>query len=141
MDNQVLIAINHVKHVSNKKSCTVKIFNYLQNIGASNYDYELLENEITDLRNNEIVEKTFKITNPIEKVLNFPEYNVNMTSENSDISCLKTQSSEVNEGNDASPSLNNNTLTHNSQVVFPTDLEVLFQSLEDKLNWEISAIK
>ena len=60
MDNQVLTAINHVKYVSKKKSCTVKIFNYLQNIGASNYDYELLENEITDLRNNEIVEKTFK---------------------------------------------------------------------------------
>ena len=60
MDNQVLTAINHAKYVSKKKSCTVKIFNYLQNIGASNYDYELLENEITDLRNNEIVEKTFK---------------------------------------------------------------------------------
>ena len=60
MDNQVLTVINHVKYVSKKKSCTVKIFNYLQNIGASNYDYELLENEITDLRNNEIVEKTFK---------------------------------------------------------------------------------
>ena len=64
-----------------------------------------------------------------------------MTSENPDIGCLKTQSSDVNEENDASPSLNNNTLTHNPQVVFPIDLEVLFQSLEDKLNWEISTIK
>ena len=34
----------------------VKIFNYLQNNGASNYDYESLENEITELRNNGIIE-------------------------------------------------------------------------------------
>ena len=51
MDNQVFRAINHIKYVSKKKPCTVKIFNYLQNNGASNYNYELLENEIAELRN------------------------------------------------------------------------------------------
>ena len=80
MDNQVLRAINYVKHVSKKKPCTVKIFNYLQNNGASNSDYKSLENEISELRNNGIIDKTFKITNPIEEVLNFPEDDVDITS-------------------------------------------------------------
>ena len=74
-------------------------------------------------------------------MLNFPEDDVDITSENSDISCLNTQSSQVDEENDATPSLNNNTLTPNPQAVFPSDFEILFQSLEDKLNGKISAIK
>ena len=60
MDNQVLRAINHIKYVSKKKPCTVKIFNYLQNNGASNYNYELLENEIVELRNIELLTKHLK---------------------------------------------------------------------------------
>ena len=60
---------------------------------------------------------------------------------NSDISCLNTQSSKVDEENDATPSLSNNTLTPNPQADFPSDFEILFQSLEDKLNGKISAIK
>ena len=141
MDNQVLRAINHIKYVSKKKPSTLKIFNYLQNNGASNYNYESLENEIAELRNNGIIDETFKITNPIEDVFNFPEDDVDITSGNSDISCLNTQSSQVDEENDANPSLNNNTLTPNPQPVFPSDFEILFQSLEDKLNGKVSAIK
>ena len=141
MDNQVLRAINHIKYVSKKKPCTFKIFNYLQNNGASNYNYESVENEIAELRNDGIIDETFKITNPIEEVLNFPEDDVDITSGNSDISCLNTQSSQVDEENDATPSLNNNTLTPNPQEVFPSDFETLFQCLEDKLNGKISAIK
>ena len=64
-----------------------------------------------------------------------------MTSENSDISCLNTQSSQADEENEATPSSNNNTLTPNPQAVFPSDSEILFQSLEDKLNGKISTIK
>ena len=97
MDSQVLRAINHIKHVSQKKPSTLKIFNYLQNNGASNYNYKSLESEIAELRNNRIIEETFKITNPIEELLNFPEDDVDITSENSDISCLNTQSSQVDE--------------------------------------------
>ena len=74
-------------------------------------------------------------------MLNFPEDDVDITSENSDISCLNTQSSQVDEENDATPSLNSNTLTPNPQAVFPNDFEILFQSLEDKLNGKILAIK
>ena len=109
MDNQVLRAMNHVKYVCKKRPCTIKMFNYLQNNGASNYDYESLENEITEWRNNGIINKTFKTTNPIEEVLNFTEDGVDIISKNSDISCLNTRSSLVDEENEAAPSLNNNT--------------------------------
>ena len=141
MDNQVLRAINPRKYVSKKKPSTLKIFNYLQNNGASNYNYELLENEIAELRNNGIIDEAFKITNPIEEVLNFAEDDVDITSENFDISCLNIQSWQVDEENDGTPSLNNNTQTPNPQGVFPGDFEILFQSIEDKLNGKISAIK
>ena len=126
MVNQVLRTISHIKYVSKKKPSTLKIFHYLQDNGASNYNYESLENEIAELRNKGIIDETFKITNPIEEVLNFPEDDVDITSENSDISCLNTQSSQADKENDAIPSLNNNTLTPNSQAVFPSDFEILF---------------
>ena len=93
-----------------------------------------MENEIAELSNNGIIDKTFKITNPIEEVLKFPEDDVDIISENFDISCLNTQSSQVDEENDVTPSLNNNTLTPNPQAVFPNNFEILFQSIEDKLN-------
>ena len=118
MDNQVLRAINHTKYVSKKKPCAVKILNYLQYNGVSNYDYESLENEIVELQNNGIIDETFKITNTIEEVSNLPEDDNDITSKNSDTSCLNTQSSQVDEENDATPSLNNNTLTPNPQAVF-----------------------
>ena len=141
IDNQVLRAISHIKYVNKKNPSALKIFNYLQNYRAFKYNYESLENEIAELRNNEIIDETFKIANPIEEVLNFPEDDVDMTLENSDISSLNRQSSQIDEENDAIPSLNNKTLTPNPQAVFPSDFEILFQSLEDILNCKISAIK
>ena len=141
IDNQVLRAISHIKYVSKKNPSALKIFNYLQNYRAFKYNYESLENEIAELRNNEIIDETVKIANPIEEVLNFPEDDVDMTLENSDISSLNRQSSQIDEENDAIPSLNNKTLTPNPQAVFPSDFEILFQSLEDILNCKISAIK
>ena len=126
MDNQVLRAINYIKYVSKKKPGTLKISNYLQNNGAFNYKYESLENENAESRNNGVIDETFKMTNPVEEVLNFLEDDVDITSENSDISCLNTQSSQVDEENDAIPSLNNNTLTPNPQAVFPSDFEIQF---------------
>ena len=54
---------------------------------------------------------------------------------------LKHTIIEFDEENGASLSLNYNTLTSNPQAVFPNDFEILFQSLEDKLNGKISAIK
>ena len=49
MDNQALKPINHIKYVTKKKPGILKIFNYLKNNGDSNYNYELLENEIVEL--------------------------------------------------------------------------------------------
>ena len=73
-------------------------------------------------------------------MLNFPEDYVDITSENCDISCLNTQSSQVDEETDTTLSLNNNSLTPNPQEVFPSDFEILFQSLKDKLNGKISDV-
>ena len=73
--------------------------------------------------NNGIIDKTFKMTNPIKEVLNFPEDDVDITSKNSNISCLNTQSPQVHKKNDAKPSLNNNILTANPQAVFQRDFE------------------
>ena len=43
MDSQV---INHIKYVSKKKHLPTKVFNYLQNNGALNYDYDSVVNKI-----------------------------------------------------------------------------------------------
>ena len=74
-------------------------------------------------------------------MLSFPEDDVDITSENSDISCLNTQSLQIDEETDTIPCLNNNTLNPNLQAIFASDFEILFQSLEDKRNGKISAIK
>ena len=49
------------------------------------------------------------------------------------------KSSQVDEENGESPSLNNNILTPNPRTVFPSDFGN--QSLEDRLNDRISTIK
>ena len=41
------------------------------------------------------------------------------------INCLNTESSRVDEENDATLTLINNTLTPNPQIVFPSDFESL----------------
>ena len=92
-----------------------------------------MENEVAELANNGIIDKTFKITNPIEEVSNFPEADVNITSQNSDISCLNTQSTQVDEESEATPSLNNNILTPNPQAVLLSDFEILFQSMTNSM--------
>ena len=86
----------------------------------------MLKNAITELMNNGIINETFKITNPIEEALHFPEDDVDITSENSGISCINTQSSQVDEENDTTPFFKNNNLTPNPQAVFPSDFEILF---------------
>lgn len=50
MNNQVLRAIDSIKFVSNKSSCITKMFGYLADYGASIYNYQWLENIITELR-------------------------------------------------------------------------------------------
>ena len=72
MENQILKAINHIKYVSKKKHCPGKIFNYLQNNGASNYDYDSVVNKIQELMENKIIDQSYKIIDPVTEVLNLP---------------------------------------------------------------------
>ena len=82
MENQILKAINHIKYVSKKKHCPVKIFNYLQNNGASNYDYDSVVNKIQELMENGIIDQSYKITDPVTEVLNLsPDDEVEICSE------------------------------------------------------------
>ena len=64
MENQILKAINHIKYVNKKKHCPVKKFNYLQNNGASNYDYDLVVKQIQELMENGVIDQSYKIINP-----------------------------------------------------------------------------
>ena len=60
MENQILKAINHIKYVSKKNACTLKIFNYLQNNYASNYDYHSVEDKLNELKSNGIIDDSYK---------------------------------------------------------------------------------
>ena len=73
--------------------------------------------------------------------MNFPEDDVDIKSENLKVTCSNTQSSQVNEENDATPSLNNKNLTPNPQAVLPSDFKILSPHLEDKVNGKILTTK
>ena len=64
IENQILKAINHLKYISKKKPCTLKIFNYLQNNYASNYDYHSAEVKLTILTG-----KTCALLNSVQKFI------------------------------------------------------------------------
>ena len=77
--------INHIKYISKKKPCTLKIFNYLQNNYTSNYDYHSLEAKLNELKSNGIIDDSYKIMNPVQEVMNFvTEDEVIIYSENSE---------------------------------------------------------
>ena len=85
IENQILKAINHIKDISKKKPCTLKIYNYLQNNYASNFDYHSVEAKLNELKANEIIDDSYKIISPIQKVMNFvTKDGVTICSENSE---------------------------------------------------------
>ena len=85
IENHTLKAINHIKYISKKKPCTLKIFNYLQNNYASNFDYHSVEAKLNELKSNGIIDDSYKIINPIQEVMNFvTEDEVIIYSENSE---------------------------------------------------------
>ena len=47
------------------------MFNYLQNNGNLKYDFKCIENKLAELLYNNVIDNIFKISNPIEEVLNF----------------------------------------------------------------------
>ena len=94
MENQILKAINHIKYVSKKKHCPVKIFNYLQNNGPSNYDYDSVVNKIQELMENGFINQNYKIIDPVTEVLNLPpDDEIEICSEISDSNDLDSQPS------------------------------------------------
>ena len=84
MENPILKAIYHIKHVSKKKHDPAKIFNYLQNNGASNYTYQCVVKEIQELTIKGVIDKNYKILNPITSASNLPENNIISVSNEAD---------------------------------------------------------
>ena len=66
--NKATIAANHIKYVSEKKHFPVKILNYLQNNGDSNYDYDSVVKKIQELIVNGVTDQSYKIINPVNEV-------------------------------------------------------------------------
>ena len=63
----------------------ITIFNYLNNNYASNYDYHSVEAKLNELKSNGIIDDSYKIINPTQKVMNFlKEEEVIIYSENSE---------------------------------------------------------
>ena len=60
IENQILKAIDHIKYIRKKKPCALKIFNYLQNNYASNYDYHSVEDKSNELTSNGIIDDSYK---------------------------------------------------------------------------------
>ena len=76
--------MNHIKYISKKKHCILKIFNCLQNNYVSNYDYHSVEDRLNELKSNGLIGDSYKIINPIQEVINFvTEDEVIIYSENS----------------------------------------------------------
>ena len=69
MENQVLKPMNRIKYVSKKKHCPVKIFNYLQNNGDSNYECDSVVKKIQELMVNGVFVQKYKIINPVLYIL------------------------------------------------------------------------
>ena len=100
MENQILKAINRIKYVSKKKHCPVKIFNYRQNNGASNYNYDPVVNKIQELMKNGIIDQSYEIIDPVTEVLNLPpDDEVEICSEISGRNDLDSQPSQLSSSN------------------------------------------
>ena len=73
MDTQILKAIEHIKNISKKKPDPVKIFNYLQNNVASNYDYMSVVQKVQELVIKGIIDDKYRIIIPIIEAQNVPQ--------------------------------------------------------------------
>ena len=136
--------INYIKYVSKKKHWPEKNFNYLQNNEASNYDYDSVINKIQELIESGVIDQSYKIINPVTKVLNLPfDDEVEICSEISDRNNSDSQPSHFNSPNitpivnvATAPILNTAaTLKRHSN-----DMETRIKSLEDKLLSKIAAL-
>ena len=145
MEIQILKAINHIRYFSNKKHCPVKNFNYLQNNGASNDDYDSVVNKIHDLMENGVTDQIYKTIDPVTEVLNLsPDDEVEICSEISDSNDFDSQQSRLSSSN-ITPIVNVATTGILNTATTPKhhsdDNETHIKSLEDKLLSKISALQ
>ena len=145
MENQNLKAINHIKHVSKKKHCPLKIFNYLQNNEASNYDYDSVVKKIQELMENGVTDQSYKIINPATEVLNLPpDDEVEIYSEISDSNNFDSQLSQFNSSNRTQIENIATTPIFNTAANpkhHSDDTETHIKLVEDKLLSKIAALK
>ena len=72
------------------------MFNYLQNNGASNCDYDSVVNQIQELMKIGVIDQSYKRINPVTEVLNLPpDDEVEICSEISDSNDLDSQPSQL----------------------------------------------
>ena len=133
------------KMYQQEKHCPVKIFNYLQNNGASNYDYESVVKKIQELMENGIINQSYKIIDPVTEALNLPpDDEVEICSEISGSKDLDTQPSQISSSN-ITPIVNVATTLILNTAKTPKhhsyDIETLIKSLEDKLLRKIAALQ
>ena len=145
IENQILKAINHIKYICKKKPCTLKIYNYLQNNYASNFDYHSVEAKLNELKANGIIDDSYKIINPIQEVMNFvTEDEVTICSEYSEDEPNdphRTVTSTKITGHEITAQVVNKSTTEDPKE---SDINVIkgqLQNLENKLVGKILALK
>ena len=144
IENQILKAINRIKYIS-KKRCTLKIYNYLQNHYASNFDYHSVEAKLNELKASGIIDDSYKIINPIQEVMNFvTEDEVIICSENSEDEPNDSQRT-VTPTKIIGPEITTQ-VVNKSTTEYPkeSDINVIkgqLQNLENKLVGKILALK
>ena len=120
------------------------MFNYLQNNGASNYDYDSVVKKIQGFMVNGVIDRSYKIINPVTEVLNLPpDDEVEICWEISDSNDFYSQLYQFNSSNitpmenvATTPILNTAaTPKHHSD-----DIETRIKLLEDKLLSKIAAL-
>ena len=145
IENQILKAINHIKYISKKKPCTLKIYNHLQNNYASNFDYHSVEAKLNKLKANGIIDDSYKIINPTQEVMNFvTEDEVTVCSENSEDEPNgphRTVTSTKIIGPEITIQVVNNSTTQDPKESDFNVIKWQLQNLENKLVGKILALK
>ena len=130
--------------MSEEKHGPVKIFNYLQKNGASNYDHDSVVKKIQELLENGVIDQSYKIINLAIEVLNLPPDDVEICSEISDSNDFDSQLSQFNSSN-RTPIENVATTPILNTAANPKhhfdDMETHIKLVEDKLLSKNSSIK
>ena len=146
MKNQTSEGINHTTHANKKKNFPEKGFLYLQNDGASGYDYDTAEKKIEELMVNDVIDQSYKIINPITNVQNLPpEAELDIFLEISDGNEFYIQPSIFNSSQITTPLLNETTSAILNTAATPKhhfdEKKIYIKSLEDTLLSKIAAKK